>query len=209
MNDQAPIKKDALIESEQASTDSKQTKKDSFFVELIKFALIAVVIVIPFRMLVAQPFVVNGASMDPTFASGEYLIVDQLSYHFEEPKRGSVVIFKYPKDTSKYFIKRIIGLPGETVKIEKGKVTIINAEHPEGFELNEPYVVFPKNDNLMVNLLPTEYFVLGDNRIGSSDSRIWGPLPESDIVGRPILRLLPLGHVTVLPGDYSDTIQSY
>src|SRR5579872_6561296 len=97
--------------------ERREEKKENFWKELAKLILIAVVIVIPFRLFVAQPFVVDGASMDPTFKNGQYLIVDELSYHFESPARGSVLIFKYPLDTSKYFIKRVIGLPGETIKI--------------------------------------------------------------------------------------------
>src|SRR5438105_1933429 len=86
-------------------------KKESFFGEIFKFTLIALVIVLPIRFFIAQPFIVQGASMDPTFETGEYLIVDQLSYHLGNPERGQVIIFKYPKDESKYFIKRVIGLP--------------------------------------------------------------------------------------------------
>jgi signal peptidase I len=129
--------------------------------------------------------------MDPTFKTGEYLIVDELSYHFGEPERGSVLIFKYPKDPSKYFIKRVIGLPGETVQIKDGDVTIVNKENPKGFALNEPYVKFEKKDNLLVTLAAKEYFVMGDNRLGSADSRLWGPVPEDNIIGRPIIRFFP------------------
>lgn len=173
---------------ESNSTPSAQT---NFWKELVKLAVIAVVVVIPFRLFVAQPFVVDGASMDPTFADGEYLIVDELTYHFESPERGSVLIFKYPKDPSKYFIKRVIGLPGETIRLNNGTVTIINAENPEGFELSEPYVAYSRPDNATYVLGPGEYFVMGDNRAGSADSRLWGPLPEDKIIGRPILRLWP------------------
>ncbi|HVS79637.1 MAG TPA: signal peptidase I [Candidatus Paceibacterota bacterium] len=177
-----------------------------FFSELFKFALIALFIVLPFRIFIAQPFIVNGASMDPTFKSGDYLIVDQLSYRFENPPRGSVVVFKYPKDTTKYFIKRIIGLPGETVSIQGSSVTIKNAENPAGFTLDEPYIQFPKtDDNLTVTLGPTQYFVMGDNRLGSSDSRAWGPVDKSLIIGRPILRLFPLGEIGIFPGGYDET----
>ncbi len=170
--------------------------------EIVKFTLIALFIVIPFRVFVAQPFIVNGASMDPTFNSGQYLIVDQISYRFEPPERGSVIIFKYPKDTSKFFIKRVIGLPGETVEIKNGIVTIKNSENPQGFVLEEPYVIHPKEDNLKVTLEDSEYFVMGDNRAGSSDSRIWGPLKEEFITGRAFARLLPIGKLEIFPGRY-------
>ena len=113
--------------------------------------------------------------MDPTFVNGEYLIVDELTYHFENPERGEVIIFKFPQDTSKFFIKRIIGLPGETVKIQGGVITIINAQNPDGFALDESYLTQPTNSKVQITLKDNEYFVMGDNRPSSSDSRIWGP----------------------------------
>lgn len=178
-----------------------EVRSKSLIRELIEFAIIAVVIVIPFRMFIAQPFVVNGASMDPTFEDGEYLIVDQISYRFETPARGSVLIFKYPKNESKYFIKRVIGLPGETVKIKNGSVSIVNGENKEGFVLDEPYIAFPKSDSSEMTLDSDEYFVMGDNRLGSADSRYWGPVPKKDIVGRPLVRLFPLKTISLFPGD--------
>src|SRR3989344_4312516 len=92
--------------------------KNNVWSELAKLVIISLVIVIPFRLYIAKPFIVNGASMDPTFETGDYLIVDELTYQFRTPERGSVLIFKYPKDPSKSFIKRVIGLPGETVRID-------------------------------------------------------------------------------------------
>jgi signal peptidase I len=179
----------------------KSSQEKSFIRELVEFAIIAVVIVIPFRIFIAQPFVVNGASMDPTFENGQYLIVDQLSYRFTPPERGSVLIFKYPKDTSKYFIKRVIGLPGETVSIKDGIVSIKNNARPEGFTLDEPYIVYSKTDSFQMTLDSDEYFVLGDNRAGSADSRIWGPMPSEDIIGRPLIRLFPVSAAGIFPGD--------
>jgi signal peptidase I len=173
----------------------------SFWKELVKLAVIAVVVVIPFRLFIAQPFVVDGASMDPTFADGEYLIVDELTYHFKSPERGSVLIFKYPIDPRKYFIKRVIGLPGETVSIKDGQVTVVNAENPEGITLEEPYVEFERNETATFVLGDGEYFVMGDNRAGSADSRLWGPVPDGNIVGRPVLRLWP---PAILPGEIPD-----
>ncbi len=175
-------------------------KRGGFWSEIIKFTLITLLIVVPFRLYVAQPFIVSGASMDPTFADGDYLIVDQLSKEFIEPSRDSVVIFKYPKDQTKYFIKRIIGLPGDTVEIRDGIVFI------NGKTSNEPFIADDnkKDDNMAeITLNPGEYFVLGDNRKGSLDSRSWGTVPQNLIVGRPIVRLLPVPRFNVLPGDYS------
>ncbi len=180
-------------------------EKNKFWSELIKLLLLAVFIVIPFRMFVAQPFIVDGASMDPTFRDKQYLIVDELTYRFTPPERGSVIIFKYPNDPSKYFIKRIIGLPGETVKIDNGQVTVINLARPEGFVLTEPYVVFKKADSSTLKLSNDEYFVMGDNRLGSADSRMWGPVPKTDLIGRPILRVWP---ISVWPGDETNLLSS-
>lgn len=177
-------------------------EETSFWRELAKLAVIAVVVVVPFRLYVAQPFVVDGASMDPTFKTGQYLIVDELSYRFEEPARGSVLIFRYPKDPSKYFIKRIIGLPGETVKLDHGAVTIVNAANPQGLKLDEPYVEFAKDDTASYTLGAGEYFVMGDNRAGSADSRYWGAVPRADFIGRPIVRLWP---PSLWPGSADNT----
>lgn len=178
-------------------------KRENFFTELLKFAIIAVVIVAPIRLFVAKPFIVSGASMDPTFATGQYLIVDELSYHFGSPERGDVIIFKYPLDTTQYFIKRVIGLPGETVNIHGGKVSITKADGTV-LNLEEPYVKNIGNGSEMSVTLPSDqYFVMGDNRPESSDSRYWGLLPRSDIVGRAFVRLLPVTEVGVLPGSTS------
>ena len=178
-----------------------ESKMRSFW-EMVRFALVALLIVIPIRTYVAQPFIVSGSSMVPTFHDSEYLVVDELSYRFEEPKRNDVIIFRYPKDTTKFFIKRIIGLPNETLIINGSRVTIKNMANPDGFVLDEPYVKNQSSNNLTVTLGPDEYFVMGDNRIASSDSRIWGTLPRNLIIGRAFLRLLPLSEIAVLPGEY-------
>lgn len=177
----------------------EEDKKKSAFWGFVRYAVIALAIVVPFRILVAQPYIVSGSSMIPTFEDADYLIVDQLSKRFEEPKRGSVVIIKYPKDPSRYFIKRLIGFPRETIQIKNGVVTIFNKEGAE-LTLDEPYVIYKKDENFSISLKDDEYFVLGDNRAGSSDSRVWGPLPERYIIGRPIIRLLPIDGVDVWPG---------
>ena len=178
-------------------------KKSDFIWETVKFAIFALVIVLPIRIYIAQPFIVSGSSMDPTFDNGHYLIVDQLSYRFEKPKRGEVIVFKYPNDPSKFFIKRIIGLPGEKVEIINGEVYIRGASGTEGIKLSEPYIEASrqKYDNWNVPLGPDEYFVMGDNRIASSDSRVWGALKEKFIVGRALVRLLPITQASVFPGE--------
>lgn len=197
----------------QASTQPVDTPpargpNESFLGEIFKFAIIALVIVVPFRMFVAQPFIVSGASMSPTFETGQYLIIDQLSYRLEEPQRGDVVIFRFPQDTSKFFIKRIIGLPGETVELRGTDVIIKAADGESQFLLDEPYVKEAnlKNDFSSIKLSQDEFFVMGDNRSASSDSRIWGPVPDNMIVGRAFVRLLPASLANLYPGDYRDNL---
>ena len=178
-----------------------ESKGQSFW-ELIRFAIIAVIIVIPIRVFIAQPFIVSGSSMVPTFQDGQYLVVDEISYRFETPKRDDVIVFRYPKDTKKFFIKRIIGLPGETVNIKGNDVTIINKEHPEGFKLDQPFVENTSYNDLSYQLKDNEYYVLGDNRSASADSRYWGPVPRNLFIGRVLVRLLPLNKTGILPGNY-------
>ena len=177
--------------------------------EVIKFFVLAVVIVFPIRMFVAQPFIVDGRSMDPTFNTGQYLIVDELSYRFSPPERGDVIILKFPKNTSKYFIKRVIGLPGEKIVIDGNAVRVYSKDNPIPNELNEPYVTHEVSSDRSfrfneIQLDDDEYFVMGDNRASSSDSRDWGPLPENLVVGRTLLRLFPIASAQINPGavDY-------
>jgi len=182
-----------------------EPKKQSWGLSLLKelgtFAFIAVCIIYPFRKYVAEPYIVSGASMSPTFETGHYLIIDKISYKLHAPQRDDVIVMKFPEDTSRDFIKRIIGLPGETVQIKDGAVTIINLEHPEGLKLDESFVKYPKLDNTTVTLSTREYFVMGDNRAGSYDSRAWGPLPVEDIIGKPLLQLYPFNHIGIHPGS--------
>lgn len=183
-------------------TAGRDQNKNSIL-EWLKTILIAVIIAIPIRFFIAEPFIVSGASMDPTFASGQFLIVDRLSYNLGIPDRGDVVIFKYPENPKVYYIKRVIGLPGETISIKDGKVTIINDQNPDGFVLEENYLspLHRSYDTESITLERDQYFVLGDNRAQSSDSRIWGPLGEKYIVGRPFIRLFPFNSVSLWPGE--------
>jgi len=171
--------------------------KENFIIETFKFSLIAILIVLPFRIFIAQPFLVNGASMSPNFETGNYLIVDQFSYNFIKPTRGEIIVFRYPNNPKTFFIKRIVGLPGETIKIEGQKVFITNKNN--SFELSENYIQNIGNNNLEISLENDEYFVMGDNRPASSDSRIWGPLSEEFIVGRAFLRLFPFNKISIFP----------
>lgn len=179
-----------------------EPQKENFLKEIVKFTLIAVVIVIPIRLYLAQPFIVSGASMDPTFKSGQYLIVDELTYHVREPQREDVIILRYPLDPKTFFIKRIIGLPGETINIRAGKIFISTPANPTEVQIDDSHVADPRksHDEFSVSLGPTEYFVMGDNRTESSDSRIWGPLERKYVVGRPLLSLWPVTRLGIFPG---------
>lgn len=185
----------------QYSPEKKPVRGAGFLRELVTFVIIAVCIIYPFRKFVAEPYIVSGASMSPTFETGHYLIIDKISYRFNAPQRDDVIVMKFPEDTSRDFIKRVIGLPGETVDIKDGTVTIINAENPKGMVLEEGFIKFPKSDTMTLTLTSGEYFVMGDNRAGSYDSRGWGPLPKEDIIGRPLIRLYPFDHIKILPGS--------
>lgn len=192
---------DTLVQDPVKPLEKKHSFKNDVL-ETIRFIIIALIIVIPIRMFIAQPFIVSGASMNPTFATNQYLIVDEISYHLGEPVRGDVVIFKYPKNPKQYFIKRTIGLPGETVIVdEKGVVTITRTDGTT-FTLDEPYVKYTKSDSVELTLGPDEYFMMGDNRAGSFDSRVWGPVSRDQIVGRAFLRLFPFSDASVFPGEF-------
>lgn len=186
-------------------TPPQAVAKKSLFQQIKDFALLiffAAIIVIPVRVFVAKPFIVSGSSMFPTFENSDYLIVDELSYHLGEPERFDVVIFKYPKDPSKFYIKRIIGLPNEEVVVRGNNVTIINEVYPEGLKLEQPFVENDGDNNLRVELGADEYFVMGDNRSASSDSRYWGPVKKDLLIGRAFIRLLPVGEMGILPGSF-------
>lgn len=178
-------------------------KKIHPFVELLQFAAIALLIVVPVRYFIAQPFIVSGASMENTFHTGEYLIIDQVTYVFNDPKRGDVIVFHYPKDPSKFFIKRVIGLPGESIDIQ-GNVVTITKKDATTEVLAEPYIkTMAENTSLTETLGEREYFVMGDNRDASSDSRVWGVLPKDKIVGRALFRLFPFTKIETVPGKHT------
>ena len=187
-----------------------------FVLEVVKIFILAFIIIIPIRVFLFQPFFVQGVSMEPNFENNQYLIVNEFGYKktavgignrsfftiepFKEIGRQQVVVFRYPKNPSQFFIKRTIGLPGEKVEVKDGKVTIYNEDNPEGFVLDESEYLSESArtlGDLVKNLGPDEYFVMGDNRMFSSDSRSWGPVPEEDIVGKAFLRAWPLDKISV------------
>lgn len=187
-----------------------------FLWEIIKVFILAVVIITPIRVFLLQPFFVKGASMEPNFDDGQYLIINELGYKttnvglnnfhfftvnsFKEFQRGDIAIFRYPLDPSQFFIKRVIALPGERIKIENGRVTIFNNSHPEGFVLDESAYLNPSvttNGNIDTQLTDSQYFTMGDNRSYSHDSRAWGPLPENDVVGKVMFRAWPFNKAQI------------
>jgi len=170
--------------------------------EFLKIVVISLVIILPIRYFIIQPFYVKGASMEPTFHDHQYLIIDEIGYRFNAPKRGDIVVFRYPQNPQEYFIKRVIGLPGERVEIRDGNIYLYNDQYPEGFVLDESAYLA---DNIktydlseeIVTLRAGEYFVLGDNRNASKDSRSFGAVNESFLTGRVMFRGWPFNQITV------------
>lgn len=170
-----------------------------FLLEIIKLGVVAGATILFVRYFLFKPFYVKGASMEPNFHEHEYLIIDEISYRFREPIRGEVIVFKYPENPKEYFLKRIIGLPGETVKISEGKVTVYNKLHPEGVVIDETYLPDElKTVGERVTVLgESQYFVLGDNRFNSHDSRGFGPVDKNLIVGRTWFRGWPPAKIQI------------
>lgn len=159
-------------------------------IEIFLITLISIKIIYSF---IAQPFLVQGASMQPAFYGGDYLLIDEVTYRFREPERYEVIVFRNPRNHEEFYIKRIVGLPGEGVVIKGDKVFINDkslAEEylPQSFRYQGEYNLKLKTD---------EYFVLGDNRPWSLDSRSWGPLKKNQIIGLVRLRFWPVGKVEV------------
>ncbi|HMN19063.1 MAG TPA: signal peptidase I [Candidatus Moranbacteria bacterium] len=188
----------------------------SFLWEVVKVFFWALLIIVPIRVFLFQPFFVQGASMEPNFHDGDYLIVNEFGYKdteislagtsllavhpFRDLERGDIVVFQYPRNPKQYFIKRIIGLPGETVMVKEGKVFVTPKEGGEAKMLDEQAYVDEKVNtagNVSKVLAQDEYFVMGDNRPQSHDSRAWGPVTKDKIVGKVLLRAWPLGKARV------------
>lgn len=169
--------------------------------EISKIIIISLLIIVPIRYFVVQPFFVKGASMEPNFDDGEYIIIDEISYAFKKPARGEVIVFKYPNDLSQYYIKRIIGLPGENIKISNQKVFLV--KDGEETEIREDYLgTWIPFADMNVQLGINEYFVMGDNRAKSFDSRQWGPLLKKYIIGKVWIRIFPFSKFKIF--DFSE-----
>jgi signal peptidase I len=209
---------DSLM-TQNASTDRSPDASPSSQRSFAWYVALALGLALIVRFFIAAPYVVSGASMEPTFDNWDYLITDRLSYELSAPERGDVVVFCLPNSGECSFfkrllrqewggprtlIKRVIGLPGETVSVEGSTVRITNTDHPDGFVLDEPYLAAENiggPTGTETTLRDGEYFVLGDNRRVSSDSRVWGVLPKENIIGHVLVRLFPIASIGVLPGD--------
>ncbi len=168
----------------------------AFILEVVQIVVISAAIIIPVRYFLIQPFYVKGASMEPNFYEHEYLIIDEISYRFREPDRGEVVVFRYPHDPSQFFIKRVIGLPGETIEITDGNIIIYNDEAPNGQLIDEEYINHDRTEGKeRMTLGAEEYYLLGDNRDASLDSRSIGAITLDEIIGRTWVRGLPLSRM--------------
>lgn len=167
----------------------------SFFWEIIRAIIISLIIIVPIRYFLVQPFFVKGASMEDNFHNGDYVLIDEISYRFNLPQRGEVVVFRSPQNPKEFFIKRLIGLPGEKVQIRNNEVVVFNEDFPEGLILDES-AYLSKNQktsgDFKIDLDDNEYFVLGDNRPHSSDSRLWGPVNRSLVTGKVFFRAWPI-----------------
>lgn len=181
---------------------NKATLHDAvdFVVEVVKVVVISLAIIVPVRYFLIQPFYVKGASMEPNFYNHEYLIIDELSYRFNHPERGDIIVFRPPNQINEFYIKRVIGLPGEQVTVADNRITITSDQYPRGLTLDES-VYLPigttTNGTTTIALGADQYFVMGDNRASSLDSRMFGPIERNSIVGRAWLRGWPLNKIAV------------
>lgn len=163
--------------------------------EIIEVVLVAGIAVFVIRTYVVQPFLVSGQSMEPNFQGGNYLLIDEVSYRVEDPQRRDVIVFRYPGNEKTFYIKRIIGIPGDQIVVNSGQVSV------NGEIINETYLPDDVRTvgNINRKLDSGEYFVMGDNRDFSFDSRQWGILPQKNIIGVVRLRLFPLNKIAIYP----------
>jgi signal peptidase I len=199
------------ITNQENINPEEEPKRDGFFktkpywvefiLDLAKIVILAFIIIWPIHHFVFQPFYVSGPSMEPNFYDKDYLIVEELSYRFHSPQRGEVIVFHSPNNSQDYLIKRVIGLPGERIVITKNKISVYNQQFPQGAEFNENSYINPglvTIGEIDIQLNPDEYYVLGDHRNVSLDSRVFGPIKKSTIVGRAWFRGWPFKNLGLL-----------
>ena len=166
-----------------------------FFLELIRVVLLAGLTIWLIRYFLFKPFYVKGQSMEPNFLEHDYLIIDELTYRWHPPERGDVIVLKAPTVEKDFYLKRIVGLPGERIKVENNHIIVYNEQHPLGVAVTESYINENTDGAISMSLGPDEYFVMGDNRNASFDSRRFGPVHRSSIIGRTWLRGWPPSRV--------------
>lgn len=172
----------------------------AFLVDLAEVGVVGLAIFVLVYLLVFQPHQVRGNSMLPSFQDKEYLLTDKISYRFNEPKRGEVVIFKAPRNEEYEYIKRILAAPGDTVMISEGRVFVNGRAIEETYLPEDSYTRYGLflRDNQKVTVPENTYVVMGDNRDHSSDSREWGFVPRKNIIGRAWFRYWPPKQIGVL-----------
>ncbi len=187
-------------EKEKTTVFKKTSPFFSFVFDLIKLVVLALIIVWPIHRFVFQPFYVSGPSMEPSFYNNEYLIIEKITGYFREPLRGEVIVFESPMNSKDHLIKRVIGLPDEKVVIDKGQIFIYNHQFPQGLALNEKYLAAGTGTpgQIEIELKEDEYYVLGDNRNMSLDSRVFGSINKKDITGRVWFRGLPVRNIGLI-----------
>jgi len=198
----------AELEEENISSPEKSFWKSalSFGLEIFKTVIISLAIILPIRYFVIQPFMVDGASMEPNFYDKQYLVINEISYRFNEPTRGEVVVFKNPQNIKEFYIKRVIGLPGETIRIESGQIYIKPKNKEKFVQIDEsdylPESLRTSGNINDLELKENEFFVLGDNRANSKDSRVLGPVQKELIMGKVWIRGFPFPEVRIF--DFSE-----
>lgn len=205
------VVEDLKVDAQPAKEHSESGEKTHFlvsigmfFLELLKIAILAGITIGLVRYFLFKPFYVEGQSMEPTFEEKEYLIIDEITYRFTDPKRGDVIVLKAPVDHKDYYLKRIIGLPGERIKVENNKVVVYNTENSSGVLVEEKYITQSTPGSVTITLGPDQYFVMGDNRQASYDSRRFGAVHRKDIIGRTWLRGWPINRITLFePPTYN------
>lgn len=175
--------------------DPERKKKQGMFLgEILESVAIAVILAVIIRFFLFQPFYIPSGSMEPTLKPGDRIIVNKLIYRYSQPKRGDIMVFKYPRDPQRDFIKRVVGLPGETIDIKDSIVYINNSVIPQPFL--EPGLKFGSFGP--VDIPDNSYFMMGDNRNNSEDSRVWGTLPSENIVGKAMFIYWPLSRIGIV-----------
>jgi signal peptidase I len=184
----------ALYEGEEVVSENPIIAIINFFFDFLQSIALGGAFFVVFYLFIIQPHQVKGSSMYPTFKDKEYILTDKITYKFSTPQRGDVIILQSPKNPDIDYIKRVIGLPGETIKVNEGKV-YLNGQLFQETYLSVTTPIFPGGflqDNQEVTVPENNYFVMGDNRPGSSDSREFGFVPYEHIIGKVIFRYFPV-----------------